>query len=209
MSIEETIEEMKTVQRALLAFLENESGIDENLKKLFKILDNDQTINDNHEFELLLRLINTIGNQHQHVDHFITKNEQILSHFKNNIKNFFTNAEIFEIFQNNKRILLFLIEEQIITIDEYIVSQITKDKFIQMKYAEYFSPEIKPFLTTDFIIKHFHANKSLQNAHFIDEIKKDVSNDFYKKRKEGQNDNYLCELIRLDKIDEFIVFFNQ
>lgn len=71
-------------------------------------------------------------------------------------------------------------------------------------------PEIKPFLTKENIEKYGFKSQSLRNNGFVNEvIKKEIDEDFYEKRRKGENDGYLCELIRSDKIKEFITFVNQ
>ena len=115
---------MQEVQNFLLTFLEEDQDIEENYENLMKIL-TDQKIRENkHELELFLRLINTIGNNHRRVSGFISKIEQLLREIKKEIKSRFSNSEIFELFEENKRILLFLIKEDLLKIDENIFSKI-------------------------------------------------------------------------------------
>ncbi|KAK8846464.1 hypothetical protein M9Y10_020486 [Tritrichomonas musculus] len=209
MSIEEVKEKMKRIQNAILEFLENESNEEENYANFVKLIAEYRMIEDKYEVKSILRLVNIIGNNHQRVHNFISKIEQILLHFKKDINKYFSNSEIFQLFKKNKRILLFLIEEKIIIIDEYFVSQVTKVFFVAMKYAEYFAPEINPFLTEEFIQKYQNKNSTLNEEEYIENIKKDVSEDFYDKRKKGENDSFLCELIRKNQVKEFSVYLNR
>ncbi|KAK8896655.1 hypothetical protein M9Y10_014568 [Tritrichomonas musculus] len=209
MNVEEIRDRMKKIQSALLEFLENESDAEENYEFFFEVVNEYHLTEDKCKIKSILQLINEIGNNHQRVSNFIFKIERILINFKKDIHNFFSNSEIFELFQYNKRILLFLIEEKIMTIDEYIVSRITSYKFSDKNYCEYFGPEIKPFLTKKFIQKYQSNNSNLRNEEFIEKIQKDFPEDFYDKRKEGENDNYLCELIRRNRVKEFGVYVNR
>ena len=63
------------------------------------------------------------------------------------------------------------------------------NEFKKQKYDLFFSPELKPFLK--------------ENLNF------EITEDFYSKRREGENDSHLCELIRKDDIKEFIIYSNQ
>ena len=75
--------------------------------------------------------------------------------FPHTFKRYFSYSEIFNIFKSNKRILLFLIEQQIIVIDQYIVIRITTtEKFIESKYPQYFQPEIQPFINEQWFPKN-------------------------------------------------------
>lgn len=192
MSFKEAIEKMKRIQSDLLEFLEDESDSDGQFELIIQNITNQNIFKDHHEFKSLLYLISNIGNYHHRTRNFIKKIEQILRHYKAEIAKYFSNSEIFQIFQNNKRILLFLFQEKIITINEYIISQIKSYKYAEMKYKDYFAPEINLFIS-----KESEEKKDFQEENFND------------KRNEGENDDYLCRLIRLDDIDKFIAFVEQ
>ena len=87
-------------------------------------------------------------------------------------------SDFSEIFKDNKRILLFLIEEQIMIIDEYIVSRITWNEFNFMYYFEYFLLEIKRFLTKEVFQNHLLKNSTSKNEEFIGNIKKKFGQSF-------------------------------
>ena len=113
------------------------------------IISDQQISEDKHDLKSILRLINKISNNHRRVVSFIEKIERILREIRNEIKIRFSNSEIFELFEENKRILLFLIKD-----DENIFSKMTNYKYVNFKYPQYFAPEIKPFLTEEFIQKY-------------------------------------------------------
>ncbi|KAK8850236.1 hypothetical protein M9Y10_018361 [Tritrichomonas musculus] len=210
MNIEEATEKMKRIQSVLLEFIDNELNSEESYEKFIQVITDQKIIEDRYKLKSVLQLINSISSNHQRNLNFIDKIERILTLFKKDIQNYYFNSEIFELFSDNKRILLFLFQEKMIIIDEYIVSRITSDEFINKKYAQYFSPEIKPFLTEEFITKYSYKNQILKNNDFMKEINnKELPNEFYNKRKEGENDNFLCELIRTDKGKEFGVYINK
>ena len=210
MSFEEFVDKMKNIQIILLEFLEDESDAEDKYENLINLISTLNIINVQYEFKALLKLMNTISSFHQRGPNFISKNERLLRHFKKDIQKYFSNSEIFEIFKLNMRIHLFLIEEKIMTIDEYVFSQIIIDQdCIDKKYLEYFQPEIRPFLTEENIEKYGSKNKILKDDKFIEKMKKEVDKDFYEKRREGERDDYLCELIRFNKIEEFITFTEQ
>ena len=188
MSIQQYLDEMKTVQQNLLDFLEdetNDAGIQTNL---FSYIENQKINEDKHKFASLLHLILKISINHHHTPNFFSRIEMILQQFKDQIKKQFSNTEIFNIFKRNKRILLFLIEEKMIIFDKYIYKNIISEKFSKYYYKQYFYPEIQKFL-----------NQS--NAKLVE--------DFYKKRKIGENDGYICQLIQRDSVEEFIAYVNR
>ena len=88
-----------------------------------------------------------ISNNHYHTENFYFKIERIIQLFKDEIKKNFSNSNLFMIFQSNKRLLYYLIQSKLITIDEFITNIITtKLKYKQYNYPEFFSKEIKNFL---------------------------------------------------------------
>lgn len=205
MSVEDFVGKMQRIQNVLLEFLENESDAKDKYSDFIKTITNEKIIEDKHKFKLLLRLLNNIGNNHHRVHNFINKIELLLKSFKKDIENYFSNAEIFELFGNNKRIFLFLIEEKMIIVDEHILYQNMGNN----NYIEYFAPEIKPFIDGEFFTKYCKEHPRFDKESFIEKVTKEISTDFYDKRREGENDDYLCRLIRLGKVEEFISFVEQ
>ena len=106
---------------------------------------------------------------------------------------------------------MFLIEQQIMVIDEYIAKKIMMtDKYIISKYPQYFQPEIQPFINEKWFTKYDpkDSDKKLRKE-LVEEIKKELPEDFYDKRKEGENDSQISELIRKDMITEFIAYITR
>ena len=206
MSINGYIEKMKKIQNSLLKFLEEKVDVEENYENLKKIIADQKITENKHDLKSFLRLLIKISNNHRRVASFIEKIERIFREIKMEIKSRFSNSEIFELFKSNKRILLFLIKEDLLKIDENIFSKITKEEYIKNKYPQYFSPEIKPFLTEEFIQKY---QKKHSEPKWIEETIKEIPENFEKKRLEGENDNYMCELIRKQKTKDFIAFMNR
>ena len=189
MEIPEYLEKKKDLQCDLLKFIDIEDCIEENYQNVI-ILFNDHKICDSREeLQSLLYLLAKISKNHNRSFNFFNKIEQIIQFFRDSIQKYFLNYEIFDIFKNDKRILLFLIKERIIIIDKYLSSIMMNYKYEQQKYAQFFFPELKPFMS-DIYIK---------------ELKRKQEDNFEEKRKVGENDNYICEIIRKDSIEEFII----
>lgn len=151
------------------------------------------------ELQELLYLIAKISNNHRRNPAFFGKFEQILLHFEPDIKKNFTNSEIFNIFKINKRLLLFLIEKKFIEIDESIANFIYRKS--DTSYRLYFFPEIKEHLKKE---DSESIEKELRSQ--SQDYKSDT---FLMKRKIGENDTFLCELIRKDIVEDFISHVNK
>ena len=167
-------------------------------------------------FGLFLKLISKISENHHRSANFIIKIEQILSHYSSEIKQTFTNLEIFEIFQNDKLILLFLFEQKIIIADKsilyLIIKKSAKSKAIKdeqkseerrnrcFNYDIYFYPETKSIMSE----KQRELIESKLSKQGLNE-----GETFNQKRKKGENDSYLCEMIRQDSVEAFIAYVTQ
>lgn len=122
------------------------------------------------------------------------------------------------------------------TIDEFIIKKITSNKYIEAKYPKYFLPEINSFIKDKWIPEHsteedlpkkidynFHIlikylSPEIQSLCKTKEHQEKeeqyikitkLPDNFNELRKQGENDNYLCKLIREDLIQEFITYLNK
>ena len=198
---------MKDIHQNILDFLEDESESGENFQNLEDIFINTRISNSRYNFLSLLHLITKIGNNHHRFSSFFSKIEKILQFFKEDIKKYFSNSQLFNIFKSNKKILLYLIEQQIIVFDKYIVKTITTTcKYIDANYPEYFQPEIQPFINEKWFPKY---NRELKKDEWIEHIKKELPENFYELRKKGENSSQICELIRNDMITDFVVYITK
>ena len=187
----------KEVYTAVLEYLESSECIDEYLDNLIKIIDAQKFEKNQEEYEHFLYMIEHISNNHHRDEIFINKIFQILQYYKQQIKQTLSNVQIFNIFQNNKKILLFLIENEIIKVDKCIAHKIlTKSKNNGNGYGYFFYPEIKKFLTQ----KKIKEIKS-KNDNIFD--------NFDENRHKGENDSYICTLIRQDSVEDFIIYVNR
>ena len=190
MDPKEYLTKMGTIQINILDFIDEVDNPEDFFQNILLLFDTQQIKNSKLDLKLLFHFLLKISNNHHRFLDFYNKIERILQLFTNEITNFFSNSEIFKIFKNNKRILLFLIKEKLFIIDKYIANEmVTNDKFNEAKYIEYFLPEIQQ------IFDDFHY--------------KTIPDNFEEKRKIGENDDFVCELIRNDLVDEFITYVNK
>lgn len=191
------LERMKKIQYHLLNFLDIEENVEENYQIINYIFVNEKIVGNVQEFKLLLTLITKISNNHHQYINFFPKIEKILLNLKTEILQNFLNSEIFDIFKSNKRILLFLIENQILLFDDNICKQLITKKFIEIKYPQFFSSELQPFIENEWFPRKNTNNK------WIDEINTELPENFHEMRKIGETDSNICKLIRSDTISEF------
>ena len=187
------------IQENILIYLDADVNIEENYQNLYNKFEQVKIRENKHELRLLLHLLVNISNNHHRCHDFFKKIERILQFFKNDITKHYTNNEIFNIFESNKRILLYLFEENIITVNELIIQKLLYGKYSMAKYPLYFTPEIKKF------IKEHKKSTSHSKMGLL----KKLPDDFNQKRKTGESDFYICTLIQQDLVKEFIEYVNR
>lgn len=196
LSIQEFLKKLKTIQRVVSEFIEDDDNCEENFQNFVSMINSQEINDDKHSLQILLHHISSIFDNHHRNPQFIPKIERIIKFFSKEIKQYFTNLEIFNIFKPNKRLLLFLHKEQIMIIDQNIANELRKSIYNSANYFNYFYNEIKPFLP---------KNNSWFRC-FYDENLDSISED---SKNLGENDSDICKLIQKDLIKEFIVYINQ
>lgn len=180
----------------LKTFLDKMRKIENNL--LDAINDEGNKFNDNYfnkkenfianpnyqkDFRSFISLIGNISNNHHRSPTFIDRIEKILLLFKDDLVNKLSSKEICETFVHNKVIFLFLIKNDIFKMDDSNIKLIKK----YIKDTKYFEPEIT---------KKKYDPESL-------------SNEYLDNREKGENESQLCQIIRSDSIDDFIIYVNK
>ena len=200
MEIQEYINQKKSLYENLLSFINDEEDSDDYFRNLLENFQAQRLDQNREELKLLLYLLLKISKNHHRTPLFFEKIQRIISHFKNSIKQFFTNSEIFNIFIHSKPILLFLISSQIIIIDETVIDLILKYKDKgQFKYCHFFYPEIQSAVEK---MKDVYKEDIEEFDHFI-------FTNFEENRKIGENHYLICKLIREDSVEDFISYITE
>ena len=195
MEIQQYIDRKKVIQSKILEFIDDESNAEEDYQNFINSINNIEIEKNSDELQSILYLISKISNNHHRSSNFFSKIEKILLFLQNFIQINLSNSQIFSIFKSSKRILLFLINEKIITVNSSIIDEMKNDRFKKRNYCQFFYPEIESFFQTD--------KKS------IEKISSKNQDEFEKMRNIGENHSQICELIRNDSIEEFITFVNK
>ena len=212
MKMQEYIEKKKEFYDSLLEFLENIEYDVDYFQGFIKIIKQEKLEDDCQEFEEFLRLLNNIINYHHRNENFIIKVEQIFDYFSVFILKNFTNLSIFNIFKNNKIVLYILITRKIIVLDNDIIKVLfLENDSLTKNICQFFFPEIQQVVKESLPIEYLVVGKKK-----IEKIEKDllsqdenIFNNFDQKRKIGENDSYICSLIRQDSIEEFVSYVNR
>lgn len=192
MDINDFFNQKKKVYYDTISYLEN-SLVDENEENNDEII-----VKNKDEFREFLMMISKISKNHHRDSFFMNRIDSIISHFEDKIKQTFSNFELFKIFKKNHPIILLLNKKQILFFDDSIYKyNLAKNN---KEFFHFFYPEIKSYL---------NETKRKQIEDEILSCDSDAFNDFDEKRTIGENDFYICQLIRSDSIDDFIIYVNQ
>ena len=124
MSISDYLDKMKSIQKNILDFFEVQENSEEYFQNLNAKIQDLKIHDDSHRLRMFLHILINFSNNHNRQQNFWEKMERLLLLFKKEMLEKFSNNELFNIFDSNKRLLLYLIEEKIITINEYIAQKI-------------------------------------------------------------------------------------
>lgn len=148
--LQEYIKKNRKIQKNLIKYLNEDEDSEFYFDKLNQILKTYKIQEDKYELKTVLHLISNISkNTHRSLD-FFQKIERVLTIFLEDIKNYFTNYEIFNTFRGSKRILLFLIKQNIMIPDKTISNIIIKSKYMFKYYPHYF------ILNSNHFLIHFY-----------------------------------------------------
>lgn len=126
------LRKIKEFQRNILDFIANEGDLEDNFSDLKLKLDEYKIPYNQNDLKLILRFLLIISNNHNRSPNFFFKIEKIILYFQKEIKEYFSSKEIFNIFKENKRILLFCIKNELIVIDLNIATSFFQRKFFQL-----------------------------------------------------------------------------
>lgn len=187
MEIQAHIKEMKEIYNKLHKYICNEDNSESQLKDLINLLQDSLKKDNSNKLREIVHIINDISDNHYRTPNFFDKIEQILLQLKDDIKQSMSNSNIFNIVKENKRLLLWFIEQKIIIVDKSISTEL-----YQLGYFDYLNFEIQ---------SGFNSK--------IDHTKDNGYQEFEQKRRKGENDSIICQLIRDDSLEEFISFIEK
>ena len=195
MDFDDYINKAKEIHRCILNFIETDSESE------LKTLNNNLNKQDTVQALDILNLISRIESNHYKDQDFYDRIEKIIQIIIQDQQNPLSNLEIFQVYETNIRLLYHLFQKKIIIPDDSIMNLIfEKTNLNKMKFSHYLFGCIKNFL----------------NQEKVDQITKEIFqqyneeiNKFDKKCEIGENDSYLCGLIRKDMIEEFIIYVNK
>ena len=198
------IVDKKKLYIAILEFLENsdEEFDDATNEKCFerfslnlKQEDKDGAFEDMKD---ILLIIKNISEEHHRDTNFVTRTKQLLLHYKHQIKQTLSNEEIFNIFEDNKLLVHFLLTNDVIKMTDSICeAMMSKYETNGNRYCHFFYPELEQFLGEE-------KMKSVKNE--LLNMSENVFDNYELKREEGENDSHICSMIRNDSVEEFISY---
>lgn len=199
---------MKEVQNLILMYLDDET--ESSYENLISFFTKRKLTDDRNKLYELLKLLSIIIDYHHRNPEFSSKIKKIILSFEASIRLHFTDKELFNIFKESLLILPFLFEQKLIDFNEDVFIYFYKEKHSKIQY---FTPEIRNIFIKALILKEENVESKQYYEEFIQRLIDETSNEnhekFLEKREKGENDSYICELIRDDSVQEFIGYINR
>lgn len=201
-------EKKAKIQNILLDYIDNDNE-DENIFQsslkdlLFENISKSNLTEDLYLLKDFLILLSTLCNNHQRTskNKLILKIENILIQFKDKITNLLSGADIYMIFHENNRMILFLQKNSFFNINQDLIL----NKFYSSDYKiGYFYPELRELNKTKFLqaIKDYHLENFIQQS-------EENFNVFLQNRNEGENVDVIAKIVRNDLVDDLINFLER
>ena len=187
---------MKDIYSAILNFIDASYDSEEKFETLVNTFEKQKVLKNKGDVILLFQLISKISDNHHQSADFYDKLEKIFRYLINDTPSFISNF-IPDYSKFNKRILFFLLEKKLIKPDKSFLKQYLCDKHQSFYYLY---PKMKEFLEEE------------KQKQMLIEIQQKYNEDistFEDKCKIGENDLYICSLIRSDSIEKFVSYVNR
>ena len=195
MEVQEYFVQRKNIHNAILSFIDSEQNNDDNFQFFVNIFERQKIGDNGNELEKLICLILNICKNHHRQPNFYNKIDQFFISLKGSMKQTLSNSQIFNACKGNKRILLFLIKNHMITLNKFIINYLLKSD-----NCHFFSTEIIPMIDDE---------QKEKIEHELSLLDPQILEHFEEKRFKGENDSYICEMIQKDSIEEFVTYVNQ
>ncbi|KAK8847967.1 hypothetical protein M9Y10_019018 [Tritrichomonas musculus] len=185
--IKEYATKMTRVQKYFLVYLDKDTNIRSNFQNLYYSIKFQKILVDEHKMREFLYLVSEISSNHYRTPSFFSKIEEILKKISKEITKIISSEDIFNIFCNNYRILLFLFKEKIIQPNINLITRLLNINDSE-EIRKCFNIKNNPKLS-----REKNDEISINEAVITSEIPK-----------YGENNDEICQIIRNDSIDDFL-----
>ena len=204
MEIEGLVKKMKDIYTALIDFIEATDDSDAEYITLIEVLEKQEILENKDEVRLLFQLISKIADNHHRMPDFFDKLEKIFHYLIKDIPSkisyFIPNYRKY-----NKRILFLLLEKRFVKPDETFLIQYLQSKEVKkisllfdqketnlFQIYYYLYPKMREFLEEK-------VEKQVEEE-ILQKYSETISK-FEEKCQKGENDSYICSLIRSDSVE--------
>ncbi|KAK8854156.1 hypothetical protein M9Y10_016713 [Tritrichomonas musculus] len=212
MQLEKYINDKKEFYETLISFLDDESNA-VNEKDFFNYLNKLNLDQYKTEMKQFIVLLSKISQNHQRSPSFIQKFVKILCNYQYAIKDYFSISDLFDIFNHSKSIFLLIYAVKMPKIPD-LTNRFWDDIGIKFPKNHEYIKGIYYKINRNEIIRKFKENMDLDYS--LQSKKKELSEkldhfieNFDFDQEVGENDSPICQIIRKDLIDEFVIYVSQ
>lgn len=108
MSVHQYIDKIKFIQNQIIQYIDSEESVEEYFVNVVRSINDNQIQKSRYDMKIILYFLLALSNNHHRYYDFFSKIEKIILYMKEEIIDSITGHELFDIFESNKRVLLFL-----------------------------------------------------------------------------------------------------
>ena len=196
------------IYTTFLDYIESSEDCEITNKSLFETFEKEDILQNKKEIQLIFQLIIKLADNHHRPSGFFNKIEKVIQYLIQ--KNSSIISDFIDYGKYNKRILLLLLEKRFLKpdqsfIDDYLRNKPSNSTFSMKNFNEF---QFFYFLYPG--MKQYISEETQQQIE--DEIKHNFQEDissFSEKCHIGENDSYVCSLIRSDSVEDFVSYVNR
>lgn len=128
MKMQKYLETIKDIHKYFIEYIEKDDNYQKEEDLLIQLITDKKIEENKFILEEILETISQIATYHHQVNNFYEKIQSIILFFKESIKKNIPNPIIYNIFEGNKQILLFLMNQGILTTDSSISINLKNNK---------------------------------------------------------------------------------
>ncbi|KAK8890642.1 hypothetical protein M9Y10_035425 [Tritrichomonas musculus] len=201
MEIDIIFRKKKITYSYILDFIENSEESESKFQILYQTLEKEKLLQKKEDILSILQLLCKIANNHHRASDFINKYEKLFQYIFQNVQQTFSASEIMKVYFENKRILLLLLEKKFIQPERSeLIEIMNKKSLTKFEYSHYLYGGMKEYIEEE-------ERKQIERE--ITQKYNETIESFEEKCRNGENDSYICSLIRKDSVEEFISHVNR
>ena len=193
MEIEKEIDKRKELQSLILNFIDKDDG---DFQSLTKFINDNNISKTKIDLQDLLHLLAKIADNHYRGVNFFSKIIKIINFLLPDVRTFYKDQEIYQMFSQNKILILNLIQNNSIILDKQIVNGFRFNLYSINSQTH--TKVLSPYYCL-YLYLYYKSVNDTQNLKQLEELIKSIINmdidQIMQLCQKGENEHHICQLI--------------